>query len=88
MSALDSLKVALNNENKALDILETYARNNEESYDQTINRLTLEGYIDGLKYALSLLEQATQPCRKCGRVDSDLFHNLCTNCYYGIKGAN
>lgn len=88
MSALDSLKVVLNKENSALATLETYARTNEESYDETITRLTLEGYIDGLNYAIALLEQELAPCRSCGRTGFDMFHNLCNSCYYGIKGAN
>lgn len=36
--------------------LENYARENEESYSQTVDRLYCEGYLAGLQRALAQLE--------------------------------
>jgi hypothetical protein len=56
MSKLDMLKVTRLNTVKELRTLENYARENEENYEHTVNRINCEGYIDGLDYAIALLQ--------------------------------
>lgn len=58
MNALQSLKIAINNSVKELTQLESNARDNDENYEQTLNRLHAEGFLDGLQWALNLVERA------------------------------
>lgn len=53
--AMESLKLAQIKATEELNTYEENARNSEEDYSQTVNRLNAEGYLDGLNFAIALL---------------------------------
>lgn len=58
LNSEESIKAAIFNSVAELTTLESNARNNEEDYEQTLNRLHAEGFLDGLQWALALVERA------------------------------
>ena len=86
MSALDSLKVASNTTIEELTQLEDNARNGVMSHQEERKIIELGGYLEGVRYAIALLE--SQTCTRCKAVREIALHGICTSCYYGIKGAN
>jgi len=56
MNTVDALKSAKAKAIEELTRLEEFARNNEEDYAETVNRIHSEGYLDGIDYALAVVK--------------------------------